>query len=359
MSQTFPHIVILGAGLIGLCTADHLLAKGAKVTVIDARSGPCEGTSFSNSGMIHPSQACSWAKDDAHANFDAAAARVTADLGKRSAVLLKTRMRELGLPDRPSGCVQIYPSVESARTAQTGFNVIGIHADILIDPIETFNQPACAFPDDLSGNAKDFGCALAADLTARGVTSLYNTDNFAVRRQEDGIFKIMAGEARLDCDQLIIAAGIQTPAVLKRLDVRMTLDPVSGVAVNFTLPHDKIDLPSRPVMDAASRTALTVFDNHVRISGGWNVSDPKSILARWQEISPELMARLGAPLSTWHAQRPVSPVGRPYISSTSIPGLWVNTGHGHMGWTLCAGSGELLANMIVDGVSDKRFTFAG
>jgi len=359
VSSSPAHIVILGAGLIGLCTADYLAAKGARVTVIEARPGPCEGTSFSNSGMIHPSQACSWAKDDAHAAFDTSAARVTADLGKRSAALLKTRMRDLGLPERPAGCVQIYPSLEAARTAQTRFDIIGIHADILIDPIDTLHHPACAFPQDLSGNAKDFGCALAADLTARDVKCLYDIKNFAVRRLEGGTFKIMAGEARLDCDQLIVAAGVRTPDILRTLGIRMMLDPVSGVAVNFELPKDKQVLPTRPVMDAPSRTALTVFDDHVRISGGWNVTDPKTILTRWREIAPDLMTRLGQPLTTWTGQRPVSPVGRPYISGTSITNLWVNTGHGHMGWTLCAGSGELLADMIMDGVADKRFTFVG
>ena len=55
----------------------------------------------------------------------------------------------------------------------------------------------------------------------------------------------------------------------------------------------------------------------------------------------------------------MSPLGRPYISATSIPNLWVNTGHGHMGWTLCAGSGELLAELLIDGVQDRRFAFAG
>jgi len=359
VAQTPPHIVILGAGLIGLCTADHLAAKGATVTVIDARQGPCEGTSFSNSGMIHPSQACSWAKDEAHANVDDSAARVTAELGKRSAALLKTQMRELGLPERPAGCVQIYPGIDAALAAQAGFNTIGIHADILIDPVESFDRPACAFPDDLSGNAKDFGCALAADLTLRGVTCLYGRNNFAVRKLDDGTFKIMAGDARLNCDQLVVAAGIKTPDVLKTLGVRMTLDSVSGVAVNFALPEGRKDLPTRPVMDAASRTALTMFEDHIRISGGWNVSEPQDILKRWAEIAPAIMARLGEPLSNWTGQRPVSPVGRPYISSTSIPNLWVNTGHGHMGWTLCAGSGELLAGMMLDGVEDDRFSFVG
>ena len=89
------------------------------------------------------------------------------------------------------------------------------------------------------------------------------------------------------------------------------------------------------------------------------MSDPAALLARWREIAPGLMLRLGSPLSTWSGVRPMSPVGRPYISETSIPNLWINTGHGHMGWTLSAGSGELLAKLMLEGVQDRRFAFAG
>ena len=90
MVSNGPHIIIIGAGLIGLSTADALLTRGAKVTILEARPGPCEGTSFSNSGMIHPSQAKSWQNlDDETYILDAA--RVTADLGKLSASILKSQ----------------------------------------------------------------------------------------------------------------------------------------------------------------------------------------------------------------------------------------------------------------------------
>ena len=359
MAESIPHIVVLGAGLIGLCTADSLQARGARVTVIDARTGPCEGTSFSNSGMIHPSQACSWGKESGSVETDLAATRVTADLGQHSADLLKARMQDLGLPARPEGCVQIYPDLDKARAAQSGFDAIGVRADILIDPVETFGQPACVFPNDLSGNAYDFGCALADDLTSKGVTFLYDVENFGVRHMGDGTLKIMAGEDRLSCDHLVLATGVGTPRILSTLNIRMQLESVAGVAINFARPKDVQGLPTRPVMDAETRTALTLFEDHVRLSGGWNVSEPEALLARWRELAPELMKQLGDPISTWVGHRPVSPVGRPYISATSHPGIWVNTGHGHMGWTLCAGSGDLLAGMIFDGDQDGRFAFAG
>ena len=355
-------IIIIGAGLIGLCTADALAARGARVCVIDARPGPCEGTSFSNSGMIHPSQAMSWdlaqtqSPDLARAMTDAA--RVTARLGERSKELLLEKTKSLGLPQRAPGCLQLYPDIDSARAAQAGYNDIGIAANILIDPLDTFGMAACQFPNDASGDARAFGCALAADLDARGVSFVYEAGDLDIR-QSEGRFFVRTAQGVFNAEHLVIAAGAQSVECLERLDVRLQLNAVSGAAADFALPAETDDLPACPIMDAQSRSALTVFSDRVRISGGWGLDDPASLLERWRDIAPGLMLRLGQPRSTWSGLRPVSPVGRPYISGTSIPKLWVNTGHGHMGWTLCAGSGELLAEMIINGQKDNRFAFSG
>ena len=352
-----PNITIIGAGLIGLCTAEALSARGARVTVLDAQPGPCEGTSFSNSGMIHPSQALSWAETI----VDAAAldaARVTVDLGKRSREILLGMKKRLGLPMRQDGCVQIYDDLGAAQAAQTLFNQIGVRANILIDQIDTFGQAACQFPEDSSGDSRAFGCALAADLARRGVAFIYSASDIEFRPTQTG-FGVRTGGRIIKADHLILAAGIKTAQLLATVEIRMQLEAVSGTAADFSRPVEAGDLPAYPVMDTQSRSALTVFEDRVRISGGWGLTDPASLIERWRDLAPGLMLRLGEPLSTWTGVRPVSPVGRPYISATSKPGLWVNTGHGHMGWTLCAGSGELLAEMILDGRKGAQFGFSG
>jgi len=357
-----PDIIIIGAGLIGLCTAESLATRGVSVTVIEARPGPCEGTSFSNSGMIHPSQARSWERDRRTrvqpdlAEIDAA--RVTADLGAQSRALLLAHIRRLGLPVRPAGCLQIFPDFDSAKAAQSEFNTIGVRANIVIDPVDTFGQAACQFPNDSSGDAKAFGTALAADLEARGVSFIYGAEDVDIRRAESG-FNIRAASRIFSADHLVIAAGIRSVELLSQLELRMPLKAISGAAADFALPREKEDLPKCPVMDMFSRSALTVFEDRVRIAGGWNLTEPAPLLERWADLAPGLMLRLGKPLRTWTGIRPVSPAGRPYISATSIPKLWVNTGHGHMGWTLCAGSGELLAQIMLEARQDRRFAFSG
>lgn len=351
-------ILIIGAGLIGLSTADELSARGMRVRVIDARPGPCEGTSFSNSGMIHPSQALSWDPQTAFSRNHLDAARVTARLGERSKALILDKMKQLDLPLRPPGCLQLYPDIDAAREAQSRFSDIGIRANILMNAAETFGLAACQFPDDTSGDARVFGCTLAKSLDARGVSFVYDAGDVDIR-QSDGQFYVKTIDAVFNAEHLVIAAGTRSIGCLDGLGVRLRLNAVAGAAADFDLPSNTAGLPACPIMDAHSRSALTVFSNRIRISGGWGVDDPASLIARWHEVAPELMAALGEPRSNWTGLRPVSHVGRPYISATSIPNLWINTGHGHMGWTLCAGSGELLAQMIVEGREDKRFAFSG
>lgn len=355
-------IIIIGAGLIGLCTADALTARGVRVRVIDARPGPCEGTSFSNSGMIHPSQAMSWDPDtlqsSALARVRTDAARVTARLGERSKALLLEKISSLGLPPRAPGCLQLHADIDAVRTAQAGYDEIGIKTNIIMDPVNTFGMTACQFPDDTSGDARAFGCALAANLQVRGVSFTYDAADLDIR-QSEGQFFVRTSKGGFRSDHLVVAAGAHSAGCLARLGVRLRLNTVAGAAADFALPGERDDLPDIPVMDAESRSALTIFTDRVRISGGWGLNDPAPLLERWRAIAPGLMLRLGQPRSIWSGLRPISPVGRPYISGTSIPKLWVNTGHGHMGWTLCAGSGELLADMIIDGASDSRFVFLG
>jgi len=358
-SVTEHHdIIIIGAGLIGLCTADELSARGLRVCVIDARPGPCEGTSFSNSGMIHPSQAMTWEPQTRLSRYVLDAARVTVDLAKRSKTILVEKMEALGLPKGADGCLQLFPDIETARAAQSRFSDIGIQANILMNVKDTFGHAACQFPDDTSGDARAFGCALAAELALRGVSFVYNALDLNIRRHDDQ-FYIKTADNLFSADQCVIAAGADSVRCLAQLDLRLSLNAVAGTAADFELPTQISELPNCPIMDVQSRSALTVFSDRIRISGGWGLKDPKTLIDRWNEIAPELMVRLGFQRSKWTGLRPVSPVGRPYISATSIPGLWINTGHGHMGWTLCAGSGELLAKMIIDGHQDQRFAYSG
>lgn len=348
-----PHIVILGAGLIGLSTADALLTRGARVTVIDRAPAVMCGASFANSGMIHPSQACNWAGPANDAAVDAA----VQDLAVTSMTLLRARMAALDLSDmlaRAPGCFQVFETAADVDRAFDRLHPRGVPVERRPATAQTFGRPALYFKDDRSGDARLYGEVLARSIVARGGDIHLAAKAPKISRGPEGVVTLQVGADRWAPDALVIACGAQSADVLRAVAIDVPVRPVRGWAVDFALPQG-VSVPAAPVMDATSRSALTRFSDRLRLSGTWGEESAAPLLARWAEIAPDLMAALGEPLQIWSGLRPVSAAGRPYIGPTAVPKLWVNAGHGHMGWTLCAGSGALLADMICDDRVDARF----
>lgn len=352
-----PHIIILGAGLIGLSAADALLARGARVTVVEREPAVMRGASFANSGMIHPSQACNWAGPANDLAVDAA----VQDLAIRSMALLRDRMLALGLTEmlsRAPGCFQIFETAADVDQALARLRARGIAAERRAASAQTFGRAALFLTGDGSGDARQYGEALARSVVARAGELVVAAQTPEIRINGDGQATLHVGGYQWTPDALVVACGAQSADVLSPVGINLPVTPVRGWAVDFALP-DGTAVTDVPVMDAPSRSALTRFAGRVRLSGTWDEDSPAPLLARWAEIAPNLMASVGEPLQVWSGLRPVSALGRPFIGRASVPNLWVNAGHGHMGWTLCAGSGALLADMICDGRSDDRFAVAG
>ena len=347
MAKKFD-ISVIGAGLIGLSTADHLERAGYVVTVYDAASGPGAGASYCNSGMIHPSQARPWLVSDAALERMSDVHR----LAKRSAALLKTRMTELGMSDshRPDGCLQLFDSPVSREQAEHDFEKLGVQADRYRGRWDLTGH-TLNFPEDSSGNPYTYCHALFDDLLSRGVT--FRFDQEVRLTTDDGRIAVVAKEHTHRPDHVVLAAGAQSKMLVQPIGFDIPVTPVRGYALNFTKPDTA--LPEVPVMHAESRSALTVFDNHVRLSGTVGEKRPDALLKIWSQIAPEIVKEFGAPTLEWHGDRPTSDLGRPIIGPSPIEGLWINTGHGHMGWTLCAGSAEHLAGLIEGEIGNNPF----
>ena len=353
--QNGLNILVIGAGLMGLSTADSLMSKGHEVTLVEARSGPARGTSYANSGMIHPSQAQPWLSDG-NAVFDNAAFKVVHDLAERSKLLLQDRLIELGLfKDHPvPGCYKLYPDMHAARLAQKRYSDSGVMSRAVMDVAATLGHSALYFENDMWGNAYDYALALEANLQSRGAVFIYDAPDLRIRRGENGVTAQMKGHI-FHADHVIVAAGPQSPDVLTQVGLTLPMKAVRGFAVNFKRPD--MPLPFAPLMDSKTYSAMTVFNTHLRLSGTVNEDSARPLLQRWCELAPNIMRALEPATQIWSGLRPMSLIGRPYIGPTSVKGLWVNTAHGHMGWTLCAGSGDLIARMI-DGETDERFALA-
>ena len=351
--QSSPNILIMGAGLIGLSTADALMTRGCKVTIVDARSGPAQGTSYANSGMIHPSQAQPWGLG-AETAAAQAAFKAVYDLAQTSKTLLQDKMIAFGLfKDNPvPGCYKLYSNMMTARLAQKSYDEAGVVSRAVSDIEATLGHPALYFEGDMWANARDYAVALEADLQSRGAVFIYDAPNIRIRPGSEGVTAQLKGHV-FQCDHIVVAAGPQSPNVLTPFEIDIPMTASRGFAVNFQRPD--MALPFAPLMDARTHSAMTVFKDHLRVSGTVGEESARPLLQRWCELAPDIMGALKPATEIWSGLRPMSKAGRPYIGATPIKGLWVNTGHGHMGWTLSAGSGELMAQMIVEGVMEDRF----
>jgi D-amino-acid dehydrogenase len=347
-----PHIIIIGAGLIGLSSADALVRRGAKVTLFEARPAPLQGASFANSGMIHPSQACPWAGPANDPGVDAA----VLDLAHDSRDRLTARMAALGLTDmldRPAGCYQVFSTADAAQAAAERFAARGICVESVAASEWPLAFPALFFPDDRSADAFAYGSALSQYLRSQGVRVHYDCAPTLQGGSGQACRLIHDGQV-IESDGIILACGAQTDDILAPLGLSLGIQPVRGWAIDFDLP-ERMPLPPSPIMDAETRSAVTLFKDRLRLSGTWGEATADLLRSRWRLLLPDLETASLTERLVWSGLRPVSSLGRPFIGQTTIKGLWVNAGHGHMGWTLSAGSGELIARLIFSESADARF----
>ena len=339
---------IIGAGLIGLSTADSLMERGRDVVIWDRAPAPGMGASFMNSAMLHPSQAAPWMVEGANDGIDEASrealTREGLDLARRSGERIARRMDELGLPPVERGLLQIFDDIEQRDARLESYARLGVRAE----PTSWLGHAAIDIPEDSLADARAYTLRLAEDLVSRGADMRMGRDIHLTLRGGRQLCIESQGEEDTCTDAVIVAAGHRSGELLRQVGVEMDVQAVPGHALRFGKP-DGIDM--RAIMHATSRTALTILDDEIRISGSVGLDSPDDLLPVWGQLSPGLIKRLGEPVARWTGYRPTIPNGRPMMGRTAIDGLYVNTGHAHMGWSLSAGAGEIVADAVMEGAA--------
>ncbi|OOY06253.1 FAD-dependent oxidoreductase [Thioclava sp. F28-4] len=398
-----PRHIVIGAGIVGTMTAWALARRGLDVTVIDRLPGPAELCSRANAGIVSIGHASAWAGPDAlpqllramagrnpgvklTAPFDpalwrwgttflrnctgAAQARNTARmmrLAETARAALPEMAQELGLDAliRFEGGLYLYNATAEIDAHDDG-RLTRIDPDWLAenDPLlaETGFAGAFLSPMDAAGNCHEVTRAAAKALTVKhGVQFRYNSAVTGFTQADGKITGVNLADETLPAAQVILATGVETPDLARPLGFAPDIYPVKGYSGTWEV-RDQSRLPRHPYIDEAAMLAVASYGGVLRVTAIAEFAGRDRTLRedRTKVLTDYVAARFGdavsdAPPVLWTGLRPSTPHGPPFLGRVkSYDNLWVNAGHGQLGWTLSAGCGALLADAITGAANGPR-----
>ncbi|WCM88243.1 D-amino acid dehydrogenase [Acidovorax sp. NCPPB 3576] len=429
--------IVLGAGIIGISTAWHLLERGHEVTVVDRQPGAALETSFANAGQISVSYCEPWANRDAplkalkwmfdkeapllfrpqldwdqwrwglkflaqcnDAAFERNVQQIVA-LGAYSHAALKDVVRATGIEYHrlERGIAHFYTDQKSFDAAGHAVEVMRRHGVqrrlVSRDELLQIEPAFRAYGDhitggtytstDESGDARLFTQELARRCAERGVQFLYGHDVVRLN-QAGGAIESVAVRARntsaggqkdqnLTADAIVVACGTYSAPLLRTVGVDLPIYPGKGYSATFPLLRPE-GAPLVSTIDDGKKIAMSRLGNVLRVAGtielgGYDLSlDSPLARARCHMLSRRIEAILPGVCDTrtpeeggnpqyWTGLRPATPTNIPFIGRTRVGKLWVNAGHGTLGWTHGAGSGKAVAELISGERPAMAFGFLG
>ena len=412
-------VVVLGAGVIGVTSAWYLAQAGHEVTVVERQPDPGMETSFANGGQISAGHAEPWAKPSAlprilrwlgredapllfRARLDWAQwewglrfllecapgrfernCRALAGLARYSRESLRELRRRTGIvydglqrgilhfcstPEEfaalarhaeemqrlgvelavqsSEGCLKIEPALQASRVPIAG----GIYAR-----------------EDESGDTHAFTVELARLCTEHGVAFRCGTAIEAIDSNADEVLdlRLSKGE-KIRADAYVVALGSFSPLLLAPLGIRIPVYPLKGYSITLPLePAEEALAPAVSLTDEACKIVISRLGSRLRAAGtaelaGYdlaiNTVRCDAIARRVRELFPRL--RAAKPALPWAGLRPATPSNVPVIGRTRLKNLFLNTGHGTLGWTLACGSARALADLVSGRQPEVEFRFA-
>ncbi|WP_414450285.1 D-amino acid dehydrogenase [Burkholderia sp. 22PA0099] len=411
------HILIVGAGVIGLSSAYYLQRAGHIVTVIDRRDDVASETSAANGAQLSYSYVAPLAgpgvisklpgwltRRDAPVRFQpslnpdqwrwcfaflAACTRSRSALTTRHLLSLsflsRTLMHEmiaaepsldfdfvrsgkLVLHRDPAAMRQAVGQLELQRALGCEQAALDIAECIALEPsLARFRDTFAGgihTPSEDTADCRRFCLGLAALLRERGVTIETGTPIDGLRAGRDGRVTALRGGEAMPADQIVIAAGAASAALLKPLGLRVPIWPLKGYSLTYALPPGA-DAPRASLTDFARKLVYARLGNRLRAAGIADIDataapDPARLATLEAEVAalfPDI-ARAVEP-QRWTGLRPATPTGVPIIGPTRYRNLWLNVGQGALGFTLATGSALLLADWLAgDGQHPLRARFA-
>ena len=396
------RVAVLGAGVIGVTAAWYLARAGHEVRVIDRREGPGLETSFANGGQISADHAAPWARpgvpmqalkwlfrEDAPLLF-----RLRADpaqwrwglafLRNCSAERFRTNAAQLQRLGRYSRiCLRALREETGIRYEHAQRGILTLYTDGrapapgMKTPAECVAiEPAVAalgnrlaggsyLPDDESGDAYVFTAELAKRCAGEGVTFDYGVTVQALDQAGGDIAGVRTSAGTVTADAYVLSLGSYSPFLAKPLGLDLPIYPLKGYSVTLPVKDPKAAW-SVSLSDEAHKLVLSRLGDRLRIAGtaeldgydtGVNRVRCEAIVKRVMDLFPGA----GDPSRAeyWAGLRPATPDNLPLVGRTRYPKLWLDTGHGSLGWTMACGSGKALADLIGGRRPEVDFAFLG
>ena len=206
-------------------------------------------------------------------------------------------------------------------------------------------------PKDETGDCFKFSNALAAEAQRLGVDFAFGTEIRGLDIEGGRVGGVITNRGRLPADAVVVALGSYSPLLLKGYGIKLPVYPVKGYSLTIPIT-DASRAPESTIMDETYKIAITRLGDRIRVGGMAEISGYTNDLgqARRRTLEHSVMDLFPGGDATkgafWSGLRPMTPDGTPVIGRTKINGLYLNTGHGTLGWTMSSGSARVIADLV-------------
>jgi D-amino-acid dehydrogenase len=396
-------VIVLGGGVIGITTAYYLARSGAEVTVIDRQPSAAQETSFANAGQVSPGYSTPWAAPgiplkamkwmfQKHAplsiRLDGSLfqlrwmAQMLQNCSPERYAINKERMMRLAnysrsclqqlrsdtgiaYEQRTGGTLQLFRTQAQLDAVQRDIKVLeecGVPYQLLGRDEIASVEPALAqarerlagglrLPNDETGDCHLFTQALASIARGLGVKFCFGQSIDGLLTDGGRICGVSTSEGILTADRYVLAFGSYSRSFIAPLGLDLPVYPVKGYSLTVPL-IDPAQAPQSTVLDETYKVAVTRFDDRIRVGGMAELGGFDLRLNPRRRETLELVVNDLFPggdvanATFWTGLRPMTPDSTPIVGATKFPNLFLNTGHGTLGWTMSCGSGKLVADLV-------------
>jgi D-amino-acid dehydrogenase len=403
-SEGGMRTVVLGSGVIGVTTAWQLAKEGHEVVVIDRQPVAANETSYANAGLVAPGHALTWSsprapktlfkslfRDDQALrlklspdprlwswclkflrNCTSERARCNTLRKLKLCVYSQQALQELvaetqiAYDGARKGLLYVYRDEASLARGVANMTILrdaGQRIETLdaagvakVEPTFAGSLVAIAgglyCPDDEQGDSNKFTCGMAERLRDRGVEFRFSSTITGFETTADRVEKVVADTGTIAADHVVLALGSYSSIIGRKLGLRLPVYPIKGYSVTLPIVGSN-GAPEVGGVDENNLVAWCKMGSRFRLTAtaefsGYNTNHKPSDFAGMIRTARDLFPQAAdyERPSYWACLRPMTPEGTPIFGRGRHRNLWINTGQGHMGWTMACGSARITADLI-------------